>query len=89
MALSNKWTNGNEIYKTKIVMVDFSKLIYRDNKTGLEAFIIDEDEDSFKIEGNGIKCSVWKSRVKSKIVRVSSDYVLRVFIKKERSVSMN
>lgn len=75
MALSNTWTNSEDVYKPKMVVRDLPKMIYRSN--GFEAFVVSEDEDSYRIEGNGVKCSIWKSRSKSKIVRVSSDYKLR------------
>ena len=50
--------------------------IYRDN-TGFEAFVIGETEDGLKIEGNGIKCEVWKATTKSKIKKVPAGYVLK------------
>lgn len=52
------------------------RLIYRDNN-GFEAFVVGETSDTWKIEGNGVKCSVWKSTTKSKIRKVPSDYILR------------
>ncbi len=76
MTLSKTWTDATEIYKTNFVISDFSKLIYRD-KNGFEAFVISEDEKTYTIKGNGIKCKVWKSTTKSKIKKVSSDYILR------------
>ena len=76
MALSNKWNNENTIYNTIAKNRDMSKLIYRDSN-GFEAFVVGETSDTWKIEGNGVKCSVWKSTTKSKIKKVSSDYILR------------
>ena len=81
MALSNEWINEETVYKPKVSQRDFSKLIYRDNN-GFEAFVIDETDDTYKIEGNGVRCNVWKSTTKSKIKKVSSDYVLRKYGKK-------
>lgn len=76
MPLSNQWNNENTIYKTTVKNRDMRKLIYRDNN-GFEAFVVGETSDTFKIEGNGVKCSVWKSTTKSKIRKVPFDYVLR------------
>ena len=77
MALSNKWNNENTIYNKSVVKNrSLNKLIYRDSN-GFEAFVIGETEYTWKIEGNGVKCSVWKNTTKSKIIKVSSDYVLR------------
>jgi len=76
MALSNKWNNENTIYNLSVNMRDMSGMIYRDNN-GFEAFVVCETEDTWKIEGNGVKCSVWKSTTKSKIKKVSAGYVLR------------
>jgi len=76
MPLSNKWNEEKTIYNTNVKHRDMSKLIYRD-KNGFEAFVVAETNDTFKIEGNGVKCSVWKSTTKSKIKKVSFDYVLR------------
>ena len=75
MPLSNKWNNENTIYTTNVNNRDMSKLIYRSN--GFEAFVVGETIDTWKIEGNGVKCSIWKNTTKSKIKKVSSDYVLR------------
>lgn len=75
MPLSNKWNNENTIYTTNVKNRDMSKLIYRSN--GFEAFVVGETNDIWKIEGNGVRCSVWKNTTKSKIKKVSSDYVLR------------
>ena len=75
MALSNKWNNENTIYNTTVKNRDMSKLIYRDK--GFEAFVVGETTDTWKIQGNGVKCYIWKSTTKSKIKKVSSDYVLR------------
>jgi len=76
MALSNQWNNENTIYNNTVKHRDMSKLIYRGNK-GFEAFVVGETEETPKIEGNGVKCSVWKNTTKSRIIKVSSDYVLR------------
>jgi hypothetical protein len=76
MPLSNKWNEEKTIYNTNVKYRDMSKLIYRDNN-GFEAFVVGETNDTWKIEGNGVKCSVWKSTTKSKIKKVSLDYVLR------------
>jgi hypothetical protein len=76
MPLSNQWNNENTIYSTNVKNRDMNKLIYRDNN-GFEAFVVAETNDTWKIEGNGVKCSVWKNTTKSKIKKVSSDYVLR------------
>lgn len=76
MPLSNKWNNANTIYNTNVKHRDMNKLIYRDNN-GFEAFVIGETNDTWKIQGNGVNCSVWKSTTKSKIKKVSSDYTLR------------
>lgn len=76
MPLSNEWNTANEIYKPSIKMRDFSRRIYR-QKDGFEAFVIDEKEDSFRIEGNGVKCWIWKHTSKTRIFNVASDYKLR------------
>jgi hypothetical protein len=76
MPLSNKWNKENTIYNTNVKNRDMSKLIYRDSK-GFEAFVVGETNDTWKIEGNGVRCSVWKSTTKSKIKKVPYDYVLR------------
>ena len=83
--LSNKWTTANEIYKPTVKVSDFSRMIYRDTN-GFEAFVVGEssnesENDCWMIEGNGIKCNVWKRTTKSKIKKVSSDYVLKEFIR--------
>jgi len=78
MALSKNWIDSKEIYKNEISMRDFSKRIYRD-PNGFEAFVVDENEDTFTIEGNGVRCKIWKKFTKSKIKKVSEDYVLRKF----------
>ena len=54
------------------------KLIYRDNN-GFEAFVVGETSDTWKIQGNGVKCNVWKHTTKSKIKKVASDYILRKY----------
>jgi len=76
MALSNEWINEETVYKPKVNQRDLSKLIYRDNN-GFEAFVIAETDETYKIEGNGVKANILKSTTKSKIKKVSSDYVLR------------
>ena len=76
MPLSDKWNNETTIYKNNVKNRNMNKLIYRDNN-GFEAFVVGETNDTWRIEGNGVKCYVWKSTTKSKIRKVSSDYVLR------------
>ena len=78
MALSNEWNKENNIYKLSVKGRDMSRLVYIDNN-GFEAFVVSEDEDSYGIEGNGVKCSVWKKTTKNKIKKVSSDYILRKY----------
>jgi hypothetical protein len=78
MPLSNKWNNESTIYKTTNKNRDMNRLIYRDNN-GFEAFVVGETLDFWKIEGNGVKCSVWKNTTKNKIRKVSSDYILRPY----------
>ena len=76
MALSNEWNKENSIYKLSVKGRDMSRLVYIDNN-GFEAFVVSEDKDSYRIVGNGVKCSVWKKTTKNKIKKVSSDYILR------------
>lgn len=83
--LSNKWTTANEIFKPTVKYRDLNKMIYIDTN-GFEAFVVGEsscesENDCWIIEGNGIKCRVWKRTTKSKIKKVSSDYVLKEFIR--------
>lgn len=75
MPLSNKWNTENTIYKVKNSNRVMDRLIYRAN--GFEAFVIAEDNNTYTIEGNGVKCKVWKKYTKSKIKKVSNDYQLR------------
>ena len=79
MALSNKWNNETTIYSTAVKYVDLPKRIYRDN--GLEAFVIGEDDETYHIDNmnkiSPIKCKVWKKFTKSKIFKVSEDYILK------------
>ena len=44
--------------------------------TWVEPFV-GETNDTWIIEGNGVRCSVRKNTTKSKIKKVSGDYVLR------------
>jgi len=75
MSLSNKWNTANEIYKLTPSKRDLDSKIYRNE--GFEAFVIDEDEETFTVEGNGCKCKIWKKTSEPRIVKVSSDYILR------------
>jgi hypothetical protein len=81
---SSEWQDATEIYNVKNVnMRDMSKKIYR-TANGFEAFVIGEstskvENDCWILEGNGVKCKVWKNTTKKNIVSVSSDYELRKF----------
>ena len=81
---SSEWQDATEIYNFKNVnMRDMSKKIYR-TANGFEAFVIGEatskaENDCWILEGNGVKCKVWKNTTKKNIVSVSSDYELRKF----------
>ena len=75
MALSNEWNTANDIYKLNTPRRNLDVKIYRYN--GFEAFVINEDEETYTVEGNGCKCKIWKKESKPRIVKVSSDYVLR------------
>jgi hypothetical protein len=79
MALSNTWETAKEIYKTeKVLKSDFSKLVYRASN-GFEAFVIGETEETYRIEGNGTRCNIYKKGNKSKLHKVDSSYELRKF----------
>ena len=76
MSLSKNWED-QKIYRSIKKGRDFTKRIYRCSTTGLEAFIIGETKETYLIEGNGVKCKIWKKYSKSKIFGVEEDYVLR------------
>ena len=78
MPLSNQWKNESTIYQTNKKHRNMDNLIYRDNN-GFEAFVVGETYDTWKIQGNGVKCNVWKHTTKSKIKKVASDYILRKY----------
>ena len=76
MGLSNTWETATDIYNVVTPIRDMSARVYRDSN-GFEAMVIGEDNDTYHIEGNGVRCRVNKSTTKRKIHKVSSDYVLR------------
>jgi hypothetical protein len=76
MPLSQDWETENTIYNLSKKIRVMDKLIYRCSN-GFESLVVGETKDTWKLEGNGVKCSVWKDTTKSKIHRVPSDYELK------------
>lgn len=71
----NNQVSAITINSVKNMGLDFSNMIYRAG--GFEAFVVGETNDCWLIEGNGVKCKVWKHTTKNSIVKVSADYKLK------------
>lgn len=79
MALSNTWTDANEIYTISKKQVEAKEkiTIYRDS-SGFEAFVVGETETAWLIDdNNGVRCKVKKSTTKNCLYQVNFDYELK------------